>query len=217
MTLLFGAYLPSTGNNVTDVVLRGLAVVGAAAIGGFGLGWLARLVARLMVAKPLPRWATQVLRVAGALTAGCITWLLVFGSGGPGFGFGSGGGGWPFGGSEPGRNGSETKPARETSAAEPDDSIMGAGAVRVEVLGDRPEERIRFYRVEGTKDRLTLDQVRDAVRERKKQAPPLKAVVIVLYRDSPDEPKAQVQDLLELAKDFKLRYPIDRIDRPAPQ
>jgi hypothetical protein len=217
MIFLIGDHLPSTGNAVTDIVLRSLAVAGGAAIGGFGLGWLAQITARLTVVKPLPRWAIQVLRLAGGLTAGCIIWLWVFGSGGPNFGFGSGGGGWPFGGSQPGPNGGETKPARETTAVEPDDSIMGAGALRIEVLGDRPEERTRFYRVEGTKDRLTLDQVREAVRERKKQSPPPKAVVIVLYRDSPDEPKAQVQDLLEMAKDFKLRYPIDRIDRPAPQ
>ncbi|HEY1860058.1 MAG TPA: hypothetical protein VGG61_06875 [Gemmataceae bacterium] len=211
--------MPSV-NELGEWVLRGLAVAGGATVGGFGTGLLTQLIARLTVARPLPRPALNVLRLLGAFAAGLLVWMWVFGSGGPGFGFG--GGGLGLGGRETGTggtgSGASTESRKELPQNNGTDPTAGPAVLRIEVLGDRPDERARFYRLDAgdPNARLTLDEIRAKIRDRKAQSPPLEKLVIVLYLDSPDKEKKQVRDLQELALDFKLRPILDAMDRKAP-
>jgi hypothetical protein len=218
--LLFGAQTSSI-NQLGEWVLRGLAVAGGATVGGFGTGFLTQLVARLTVARPLPKPAVNILRFLGAIVAGCLVWLWVFGSGGQGFGLG--GGGFGLGGHETGAGGTgasrNIESGKETVHNDGTDPTVGPGVFRVEVLGDRPEERERFYRLENgePKTRLTMKELRSRINERKTQSPPLQKLVIVLYLDSPDKDKLQVRELQELALDLKLPFVIETMNRKAPQ
>src|SRR5262249_1171432 len=151
----------------------------------------------------------------------CVVWMWVFGSGGPGFGLG--GGGFGLGGHETGASGTghglNIESSKETSHIDGTDSSAGPDVLRIEVLGDRTDDRTPFYRIDGgtTRARLTLDELRARIRERQTQAPPLKRIVIVLYLDSPDKDKVQVREVQELALDLKLPSIIITMDRKAPQ
>jgi hypothetical protein len=211
--------LPAAVNELGDMVLRVLAVAGAVFVGGFGLGLLSQLIARLTVTKPLPKPALNLLRGLGGITLGLIVYLWIFGHGGPGFGlggaFGLGGGGDKGTAGE--GSGKETVSAKETNRRG-EDPTTGPDVIRIEVLGDQIGERERFYRMEGTKERLNASEVRARVRERQNQSPSLRALVIVLYDDSPDQQKRQVTDLEDIAAELKnLRSIIEKVDGKAPK
>jgi hypothetical protein len=218
--LLIGVQ-PTSIDQLGQWVLRGLAVAGGATVGGFGTGILTQFVARLTMARPLPKPAVNILRILGALVAGCLVWMWVFGSGGAGFGFG--GGGFGLGGHETGAGGTgrgqNAESAKEALPINGTDPSAGPEVLRIEVLGDRPEERTHFYRIDGgtSRARLNLEELRGRIRERLTQAPPLKKLVIVLYLDSPDKDKLQVRELQDLALDLKLSPIIVTMDRKAPQ
>jgi len=219
-TLLFGAQ-PTSVDQLGQWAMRGLAVAGGAAVGGFGTGFLTQFITRLTVARPLPKPAVNLLRILGAIVTGCLVWMWVFGSGGPGFGFG--GGGFGLGGHETGAGGTgrelTTELTKETSHSNGSDSSTGPDVLRIEVLGDRPQERTRFYRIDGgtSRERLTLDEIERRIRERQTEAPPLNRVVIVLYQDSPDKDKAQVRDLQERLLDLRLPFIVVTREIKAPQ
>jgi hypothetical protein len=202
-----------------DMVLRVLAVAGAVFVGGFGLGLLARLVARLTVTRPLPKLALNILRGLGGITLGLIVYFWIFAHGGPGFGFGGGfglggGGGKGTGGEATGK---ESGLAKESNRRG-NDPTTGEDVFRIEVLGDQIGERERFYRLEGAKERLNASEVRARIRERQNQSPPLRALVIILYDDSPDQQKKQVKDLEEIAVELKnLRSIFEKVDGKAPK
>jgi hypothetical protein len=202
-----------------DMVLRILAVAGAVFVGGFGLGLLAQLVARLTVTRPLPKLALNTLRGLGGITLGLIVYVWIFGHGGPGFGFGSGFGlrGGDAKGTAGEGSGKESGLAKETNRRG-NDPTTGEEVFRIEVLGDQIGERERFYRLEGAKERLNASEVRARVRERQNQSPPLRALVIVLYDDSPDQHKRQVTDLEDIAVELKnLRSILEKVDGKAPK
>ena len=69
-----------------------LAIIGGAAVGGLLIGWLGKLFVRLLTTKPMPPWATSVLRVGGGVVSGWLVYLMVFGGGGSSVG-GPGGSG----------------------------------------------------------------------------------------------------------------------------
>jgi hypothetical protein len=177
------------------------------------------LIARLTVTKPLPNAALNILRGLGGITLGLIVYLWIFGHGGPGFGlggaFGLGGGGDKGTAGE--GSGKETGSAKETNR-HGNDPTKGEDVIRIEVLGDQIAERERFYRMEGTKERLNASEVRTRVRERQNQSPSLRALVIVLYDDSPDQQKKQVTDLEDIAVELKnLRSIVEKVDGKAPK
>jgi hypothetical protein len=213
--VLFGADIGAS-DKLGRMVMNVLAVAGAAAVGGFGIGFLTQLVARLTFAKPLPRPALNLLRVAGAITAGLLAALVIW-QDHSGFGFG---GGFGLGGRETGSDGAgkNTESRSEALRGNGADPTAGPGVLRIEVLGDQAQERTHFYRLESVdpKARLTLEEVRTRIRERQSQSPPLERLVIVLFLDSPDKDKKQVRDLQEMALDFKLRPVIDAMNSKAP-
>jgi len=214
-----------------DVLVRILAVAGAAALGGVLLGLLTQLIVKAMTTRKLPPWPLNTVRILGAVASGWLVALWLFGGGGPGLG-GLGG----FGlGSGSGRGEGDKKPAEKdkdgkgggnTSPVAPDESL------RVEVLGDPALKRIagggaldpaRSYRVSGAEKLLTLAEVKDAIKQRQRQTPPLRRLVLVLYTDSPKEKLGRVDDLKTWADDLvvpgtedKLRVDFSLLEEAAP-
>jgi hypothetical protein len=75
----------------------------------------------------------------------------------------------------------------------------------------------RRYRVNGSRDVLTLEQIRDRIREGLKTSPPLGTLEVVLYKDSPTA--GPVTDLIAYARDVgaeRLKVNEETLDRNAP-
>jgi hypothetical protein len=188
-----------SSENIGDAVVGALAVAGAAALGALGSGWLVQLLCRLLSTRPVPRPVLFVVRLLGAVALGWAVALWVFGSGGPGWG--RGGGGWGFGsGGDQGspaptasKEKDRTRPPHETPAT-------GENTLRVEVL-NRPASDERIYRLAGESELLTLKDVQRLIAERKQQGKPYKNLIIVLYKDSPDEWTAPVNGLRRVARE----------------
>jgi hypothetical protein len=212
-----------------DVLVRCLAVAGAAALGGVVLGLLTQLIVKATTTRKLPPWPLNTVRVLGEVASGWLVALWLFGGGGPGIG---GMGGWGIGSGTGRGEGDKTQ-------AEKDKGGKGAGpgevsadeSLRVEVLGDPDLGRIagagfdprRPYRVEGTEKLLTLEEVKKAVKDRQQQSPPLRRLVLVLYLDSPTEQGGRVEDLKAWADGLvvrgtkdKLRVDVSKLGEAAP-
>lgn len=214
-------------------VVKALAVVGGAVLGGLFVGLFAQLLVRAFTGKTLPPFARWLLRVLGGVLVGWIIALFVFGGGGPGLG---GLGGWGFGS---GSGGGDSKDSETKKDATPKDSTptkdAGSGTapkrvLRVEVLtdptvakalGKEGVERQRYYRVEGTaaNDLLTLDALKEKIRERLKKQPPLERLDVVTREDSPDKDVPRVAELRHWAEDQKIKveFPPRRNERERPE
>jgi hypothetical protein len=206
--------------DVVGPVVKGLAVLGGAVLGGLLTGVLAQLLVKALTARKVPRFPLLTLRLLGAILAGWLVALFVFGGGGSGLG---GLGGWGFGPLEP-KDSTAKKDgaARDTTDAAKDQSSgKGPGPLldsvqRVEVLTDPAVEKVlgkdgverrRFYRIEGARanDLLTFDALKEKIRERLKQPPPLQRLDIVTREDSPDKDVPRVAELRRWAEDQKLK------------
>ncbi|HZT80190.1 MAG TPA: hypothetical protein VFA26_08210, partial [Gemmataceae bacterium] len=134
-----------------DWLLRGLAVVGAAALGGFLAGLILQVGAKALAAQTVPKKILQPVRVVGAILVGVLVGYILF-HGGPGGG--GPGGGWPFGGGgQEGEGRGKEEPPKETvvrkDEAKRDGGEKPGPALTVEVLGDERARGDRIYRVEG--------------------------------------------------------------------
>jgi hypothetical protein len=228
---------------VSDLPVRVLAVLGAAALGAFGTGGLVKLVARLTwTRQKLPPWVLRGLRLLGAVTLGWLAALWMFGGGFGGFG---GPGGWGLGPGaglgEGGKAGSaavapKDKEKEKGKISEPGpEPVDAADSLQVEVLGADALRRLeaakgsdfeRRYRVDVGKGPqfLMLAELKDYLRTRQKGPRPLRQLNIVLYQDSPAEDKPQVADLWQWvredlpphAKGEKILVNIDRRGQNAP-
>jgi hypothetical protein len=201
-------------NRLGDLLVKALAVLGAAALGAFGMGLATQVVSRLIRAKPLPRPVLTTVRLMAAVVAGWLVALMLFHSGGSGWGWGSGSGG--IGGTaDEGKDKTSTgdKKAAFVTDKEPDAT---EDSLRVEVLVPDKDRSDRYYRVEEQRRLLSLDEVRQRVTERIRQSPPLKYLNIVIYKNSPDESKQQVRALEDLAKDAGLEVHIFKPNKNAP-
>ena len=78
--------------------------------------------------------------------------------------------------------------------------------LKIEVLGNDSVKKLtksgpvdlnKRYRIVGEPTLYTLEEVRKLILERRKGSPPLRQLVVVVYRDSPDSRKSQVTDLVE--------------------
>ena len=218
-------YAPT--GSLEQLLIRVLAVLGGAAFGAFASGGLTRLLVRSVSTRKAPPWSLRVIRLLGAGVFGLVTALILFGTGGWG---GGGGSGWNFfgggGGAEGTGKGSGTPPTAKTPPPEkkekeaPDpkkpDVLPAAQVLRVEVLGDARVEGERFYRLEGAARLHTLAEVRDVLRARRKAEPPLKGIVLVIYKNSPDEQKYQVLALQAAAEEQGLTVAKELPPRDAP-
>src|SRR5438105_4635659 len=102
---MFANMVPDLG----DMIVRWLAVLGAAALGAFLAGLVLKVLVRFVTSRPVPALPRNVIRLLGAVALGWAMYMLVFGPGGPGFGLGSGGGCGLFGNGD-GSNGGPTTP-----------------------------------------------------------------------------------------------------------
>jgi hypothetical protein len=193
-------------------ILKGLAVVGGAAVGGLGSGLLLRLLVRLVVHRPVPRKALLLVRLLGGLALGWAVWIWVSSTGGlgPGWGgwLGTGGGGGqaPVAKTEPGPV-AEPIPAPNavTPKPAPPDSpmnLVAPNALRIEILGGARVQQERFYLLEGEKEPRTLDEVRKAIQTRQQEPgkPPLKGIVILVYGSSVARDHPAVKNLAKWAE-----------------
>jgi hypothetical protein len=196
--------------NFGQLVVHSLAVAGGALVAGLLGGWLMQLLARATTTRRVPRPALNLVRVLGAIVGGILVYLFVFGSGAGGYGLG--GGGWGFGGKggagEQTGKGDSVTPTTvptmpTTAAASPTDRQQ---ILRIEMLGGkryRGDER--FYLVDDRKEPRTLFEVRQAIEERKRQAPPLKEMeIVILPEGSVAREHPAVVRLIELARDLGL-------------
>jgi hypothetical protein len=219
----------------TSGLVKLLAVIGGAVIGALLVGFFSNLLARLATTRKLPPWALNVVRLLGAIAAGWLVALWLFGGGGPGvggaggLGIGSGTGHGPSTAKTP-TTGQTTAPA--PAARSPDGQPQSASeSVRIEVLGPAALMKIgkatqpeRCYRVETDMgpQLLTLQETKNWIRARLKRQPPLRRLDLVLYNDSPAANVPFVRDLANWAADLETegnqRVRVDRtnLDKDAP-
>ena len=201
--MIAAALLFSPYGNLGDWLLRGLAVIGAAALGGFGAGLIVQLAARLTTTRHAPRSIVRLMRILGAITCGLLVAFALFHAGGPGGGGSGSGGGKDAGqGEYPVNVGKDVPPAPPKGIANP------AAELRIVVV--RGSDDGRHYRIEGQGEPRTLEEVRALIAQRREQKSPLEKLEIVLYEDSPDQNTRIVQQLEELAKDSGLTPKISK-------
>jgi hypothetical protein len=172
-----------------DLLGRVLAVVGGAAVGGFGVGLVLQVLVKLTTAQRLPRWALHLVRLLGAVAAGLFVALWMFGTGGGGFGWGRG----PGTGSGTGTSSESASPA--TAARQPEGPTNRARhegpILRIDVLDQKTvgEERFkerRLFQVEGQPGFLTPKELENYVESLKKENPKLEILEFRLVStDSP--------------------------------
>jgi hypothetical protein len=192
---------------VNDLPIRVLAVLGAAAVGAFGTGGAIKLLGRLTFTRnKLPNWVMHGMRSLGAIVLGWLAVLWMFGGGFGGFG-GPGGPGVGAGfGLGKGNVVAQPQPEKEKATEPGPGPAPAAETVQVEVLGPDALKRLagkkggeaeRRYRVDaGNGPRLmTLDELKNFLRERLQATPRLRQVSLVLYADSPDSRTPAVDDL----------------------
>jgi hypothetical protein len=189
-SLLFGPY-----GNLGDWLMRGLAVIGAAALGGIGAGLIVQLAARLTTTQQAPRPIVRLMRILGAITCGLLVAFALFHAGGPG-----GGGSGSGGGQDAGQGEHTVNTGKDTPPKELPKSEMPAGLTELRIVVVQGMDG-RHYRIEGNAQAYTLKEVQAQITQRRAQQPPLEKLEIVLYEDSPDQNTRIVQQLKELAQD----------------
>jgi hypothetical protein len=190
----FGLDLPG-GDQIGQLVLRVLAVAGAAAVGGLVLGLVTQGLSRMLTTRPVPRVPLNIIRVLGAVVCGWLAYLLVFGMGLGGLG--GGGGSSLFGGAgSGGGTGKEAAPAatgrqgetgrdggpRETSKVSPAEGVT----LDVEVLPEPDAYRVALPG--GGSRKFDFEQLKDYLLEQKKATPPLAGIRVSPGKSDPDAP-----------------------------
>jgi hypothetical protein len=206
-SFLLALEMPGT-EHVTEMVIRALAVAGAAAVGFFAVGGLTQLLSRAMTTYSMPRVPLNIIRVLGAIAFGLLAWALLFHTGEGGSG---GGGLWPFGGGGgTGKGGEPAATQRESPTKRGETGRDSARSERtglkIVVVGSNPV----VYRVEGSPD-LPLDRLKEFLLERKKATPPLQKLDIVVYKeDGPVPDGAPVTALVDWARDNGLKAAVSQ-------
>src|SRR5579859_1975149 len=83
----------------SDWPVKILATVGGAFLGALVIGWLVRLIAKLVFVQQVPRTPLNIVRGVGGVACGLIVWTILGPSLGPGKGPGEGPGKGPGEGS----------------------------------------------------------------------------------------------------------------------
>jgi hypothetical protein len=197
--------------NLSDWLLRALAVVGGAAVGGFGTGLILQLSARLATTKQVPRSVPRLMRILGAVTSGlAVAYFLFHGSGPGGGGSGEGGGKDAGKGSHDADVGKEVKPKEKPKDSYPPE----LKSMSVTVL---PGKDGRYYRIGDEKKTLTFTELKDRVEFRRAQAMPFERLNIVIYKNSPDQNTQIVQQIKVLAQENSVTPEISEPNENAPE
>ena len=199
------------GDNLGDWLLRGLAVIGAAAVGGFGAGLIVQISARLTTTRQVPRPVLRLIRLLGAITCGLLAAYALFHSGGPG-----GGGSGEGGGKDAGKGLHLINESKDVAPKDkPKDTYPAElKSMQITVL---PSKDGRYYRIGDEKQALTFAEVKERVAFRRAQAMPFERLIIVVYEDSPDQNTPIVQQLKTLAQDNSVTPEISEPKGKAPQ
>jgi pimeloyl-ACP methyl ester carboxylesterase len=199
---MMASLIDSLGTQVVHV----LAVAGGAAVGWVLAGLATRLLGRLVSQRPVPRPALLLVRLLGATALGLAVYLLIFGSGGSGWGIG--GAGWGIGGNgKQGKDAATQGPTgREPPASAPRPSARenltppASDTLRVHIIpSKRYSERMdqRFYRIEGETEYRTLPDVAERIEQHRSKDPALNVVEIITYRNSIAEREGLVTKLVQ--------------------
>jgi len=197
--------------NLGDWLLRGLAVIGAAALGGFGAGLIVQISARLTTTRQVPRPVLRIIRLLGAITCGLLVAYALFHSGGPG-----GGGSGEGGGKDAGKGPRPINEAKDTATkVQPRDSYPAElKSMSITVV---PAKDGRNYRIGDEKKALTFAEVKERVAIRRAQTMPFEKLIVVIYKNSPDLNTQIVQQLKTLAQDNSLTPEISEPNENAPE
>jgi hypothetical protein len=194
---------------VTDYPIRILAVLGAAGVGALGTGGLLRILARLTFTRQkLPLWLLRVLRLLGAVALGSVAALWVFGGGQGGFG-GLGGSGIGSGsGSDSGSVGLVPQDTAKDNVNKPGPPpVVPSESLQIEVLSHEAAKRLSASNPQLDPDRryradigngpafFNLDELKGVLLKRQTEEPPLRQVILVLYKDTPERRTPAVADL----------------------
>lgn len=219
-----------TPGDAPGLALRVLAILGGAFVAGILTGFVVKFLVRRLSSKPMPIWSVQIVRLLGAVVGGWLVSLWVLGGGGSGLG-GSGGfglgGGKDKGGTElvPSDKKVEEKdkkdPRKDADKGQPKETV-----VRIALLGSKPLEELfgktydisRCYRIEGEAPKAVFDltELKAEVGRRREQASAT-TLLVVLYKDSPDEDNEFYKDLRRWLLDEKLYQEPEKVNRVAPR
>jgi hypothetical protein len=208
-------------------ILKWLAVVGGATVGGWGSGLLFRLLARLSFRRSVPSKVLMPIRALGALALGFAVWVWAFSSGAQGPGMG----GW-LGSGRSGGQSSETRTESASSTEQTAERQPGASehlppeappapgqdTLRIEILGGARVQQERFYLLEGDNRPRTLPEVRKAIQARQQEPdkPRLKGIVILVYGSSVARDHPAVKNLVNWAKENRLSVTFPPTNGTAP-
>jgi hypothetical protein len=196
-------------------ILKGLAVVGGAAVGAIGGGLLFRMLVRFSVHRSAPPKLVLGVRALGGVALGLAVWMWVSSSGGwgPGMGgwLGSGGRGTEIAqgnrdaeaGAEPRSENHPASPDRAISVSQPE---QVKDTLRIEILGGARVKQERFYLLEGNPEPRTLPEVRKAIQTRRQEPdkPPLKGIVVMIYPTSVARDHPAMKNLVKWAEENRL-------------
>jgi len=189
-----------------ETIVKVLAIVGGAGLGGLVIGMLAGIIVKTVARRPAPRLVKNLVRLLGAVAAGLAVYLFVFGPGGGGLG----GLGWGLGGGDGGTTGhghsTQSGPVgtRQEQTSAPATAPARDQVLAIEMLGGARVKDNRFYLVEGEKEPATLEELRKLLEKRLQTQPPLKAIDIVIREDSVSELDPAVKNLRLLAEQLGL-------------
>jgi hypothetical protein len=187
-----------------ETLVKLLAVAGGAAIGATSVGLVVRIFGRLLGVHSRPKRALVVLRALGALTAGWLVWLLVFGLGGGGLGGPGGlgkGGGHADIPNTTGRAGALSTPQAETREPAKSLSIVMLGGARV--------QDSRFYLLVGDNIAYSLPELKNHILARRSEG--LRAIEILIYDNSVATDHAAVRSLEQWAGENDLTITWSRV------
>ena len=203
-----------------------LAIVGGAAVGAFVFGLIAQLMSRWLTTKPLPPFPTNTIRFVGGVLAGLLTAMWVWQGGG----WGPGGLGGP--GTTDGTGPGDVKPEADKGPPKdeheaskdpskppdkgqpaPPETVLRMEGFADSALSEYDRSEGRYYKIEGddvTHPR-TLSEMREYIRKRIDDKPPLRRLDIVTRENSPDKSSARMTRLREtitsMAPDLNVEYP----------
>jgi hypothetical protein len=183
----------------TDWPVKLLASVGGATVGALAIGWLVRLIAKVVFVQQIPPTVLNIVRAIAGVASGLLVWSLLGPSLGPGKGPGEGPGKGPGDGSGQPVSTSTDGPAKRTDKNTATGPEKSGKTLVVEVLGDDPLREIarkeggnfdrehRYRITEGGKKVLkTREEIEKILKEgHASQTEPLTALAIKVYKDTP--------------------------------
>lgn len=211
------------GEAIGNFLVKALAVAGAGLIGYFtaliGLWLVAKFAFNRQVPKQVHRIVSALSGVALALAVG---WLLFLSSAaGGGWGFGPG---WGFGTGQSDGDQQEGPPEKTTPERPPatrrevdpvtDANDPGAAPpLRIRMLGGadvkRVDNELAYYQLQPEGKAYTFEGIREVIRARMKDRPPVKGILITIREDSVAHNHPAVKRLEEFAKDERLAITYD--------